>query len=182
MTTASVVFVVPENTEDGRFASYLAALVEGGRLRRVVFDECHHLVLDQKWRKGWAAAVKAIGSRYAPVQRVFLSATLPGAVLDDLRREMGLQPGFHHIRQRVVGGNVAHRVRLLPDRGDPIRELQTALEQYASTPNPRVLIYVMAYTVGKLVANRLGIPFHSAEQGGSDKDTMLSDFRKGFFD
>ena len=80
-------FVVPENMHEEFMSTYLYPLVDEGHLHRIIFDECHTLVLD-KWRPSMQVAMELL--RPLKVQKVWMSAMLPAHVLQQLCTAMSI--------------------------------------------------------------------------------------------
>ncbi|CAD0024135.1 unnamed protein product, partial [Aureobasidium pullulans] len=91
---AALVIVSVDKMHD-HFWSYARQMVEQGRLRRVVVDECHLLVTSHSWRPHLVELekLKSLG-----VPMVMLTATLPRYMEVELRRSLGARH-----RQREAG-------------------------------------------------------------------------------
>ena len=81
--------LTPEMAITTAFINYRTTLALQGLIQRVFFDECHLIVMED--HRPWAALFA--GWTDPGVQRVFMTATLPGDVYRPLAEMARLKPG-----------------------------------------------------------------------------------------
>ncbi|CAD0021224.1 unnamed protein product, partial [Aureobasidium pullulans] len=123
---AALVIVSVDKMHD-HFWSYARQMVEQGRLRRVVVDECHLLVTSHSWRPHLVELekLKSLG-----VPMVMLTATLPRYMEVELRRSLGVGIGMMSlIRACTARENITYTVRQDIGKGKLVEEAARVCEE-----------------------------------------------------
>ena len=132
---AAIVLVTPESSEDPDFHTFLNRQRWMRRLDRIVVDECHIILNQQKdFRPAMARLGRLVSAR---TQMVFLTATLPPSMESTFFQR--IQHPAHAVsiyRARTSRGNVAYRV------WRPILPRQTPRELHQWLATPEVLGYM----------------------------------------
>jgi superfamily II DNA helicase RecQ len=174
-----VVIACPEALGDNdenwsRFQSYLKDLLRRGKVRRIVLDEAHLLVLDRHWRKAYDTVADLLHSAKAHnVQRVFLSATLPRPFMDMLGRLTGLEPGYRYIYRSCNIPSIYHEVAEVSDKMLAIR----LLVECWNTDNAigcRYVIFTRGTLEAEEVARCLDLPYFHAGTAPKEKERIYN--------
>ena len=175
----SVVVGVPELSTGDAFVSWVKKMADSGTLRRVVFDECHHLVMDVEWRNSWnALAILFRGAEMSSVQKVFLTATLPLQMKTEMYQLMGVRNGdIVEVTARTVQANIRHEVVTVVSEevySEEVKRLVQSKEFVGGT-----LVYVLGRKLGKKLALELGCDFFSGDSTEGNKKKMVDNFKCG---
>lgn len=105
----SIVLVTPESTISDDFMTFLNRQRLQHRLDRILIDECHVILNEQK---GFRPAMAQLGRvTIAQTQMVYLTATLPSKDEGRLFHRIRATPGdIQLIRARTDRGNIGYRV------------------------------------------------------------------------
>lgn len=137
---ASVVLVTPERTQLAAFGDFLARLRMYERLDRIVIDECHLLLNDDRTFRRSLQKLGALGA--AETQMVLLTATLPPSDEAELFRRMDWYPqDVTLVRMPTSRANITYR--LLPGSKDPrkhLTQLESLTTPVLQQPEGKVLI------------------------------------------
>jgi superfamily II DNA or RNA helicase len=183
---AAIVLVTPESTENPDFHTFLNRQRQLRRLDRIVVDECHVILNEQKdFRPAMARLGRLVS---AQTQMVFLTATLPPTEEDRFLQR--IQHPRHEVgiyRARTSRRNVAYRVvRPLLPRGVP-REphqwlaqpevLQFLHRRICQARDGRVIVYAKIKSQVDAVSRELGCEaYHSTVL---DRTGILQQFQRG---
>lgn len=182
-THAALVFLSVEAaaSEEGR--QYLFELHHARQLRRIVIEEFHLIITASHYRRamGQLALLRSI-----PVQFVYLTATLPPSMEDELFKRHYLTQ-VHTIRASTRRGNLKYGVRrLMPRQQDIFKESASILqqlwqEQFGSTSGPhRAIIFTRTRTGADDLAALLGCRSYHADVGNvPEKAQIISSWASG---
>lgn len=109
---ADIVLVTPEAVFTASFQKFMQRMKSGQRLDRIVFDE-FHVILNQQ--KHFRRRLQQLGelNRW-DVQVVMLTATMPVSMEDESRRRMGIQDvAVSAFRDITTRKNIAYRIHRL---------------------------------------------------------------------
>jgi late competence protein required for DNA uptake (superfamily II DNA/RNA helicase) len=132
---AAIVLVTPESSEDPDFHTFLNRQRWMRRLDRIVVDECHIILNQQKdFRPAMARLGRLVSAR---TQMVFLTATLPPRMEEIFfQRIRHPAQAVSIYRARTSRGNVAYRV------WRPVLPPRTPREPHQWLVTPEVLVYM----------------------------------------
>ncbi len=154
ISTMPLVLVTPEAAVSGEFRTYLQKLIEEGILAHLIFDECHVLPMDVKWREalskmGWVGKLKA--------HRILLSGTLPKVKERDLFEGLDLnQAACQIIRRRTVSLHIQPLIHI-----KELKELRALLEEYIQQSQQQgrtILIFTMSIPEAEKLAKEFDAP------------------------
>ncbi|KAG9881236.1 hypothetical protein KCU94_g20015, partial [Aureobasidium melanogenum] len=173
---AALVVVSVDKMHD-HFWSYARQMVEQGRLRRVVVDECHLLVTSHSWRPHLVELekLKSLG-----VPMVMLTATLPRYTEVELRRSLGIGIGMMSlIRACTARENITYTVRQDISKGRLVEETARVCEEVAdelrSTRKEKAVVYCRSKRDCEEMAEKLGCGFFYA--GHVDGEETLEQWK-----
>jgi superfamily II DNA or RNA helicase len=173
-----ILFAVPENFTCTSFHTYIHHLIAYKNLRRIIFDECHTIVMHNPWREAIGAMASFVNK--IQVQKVWMSATLSPYILNQLQDIMKIDlDRCRRIRSSTNRPNIRHTVvRVLnEERINHIHTLVTAAS--ASSPAKNVLILVMQIDLGRQISTALNVPFCSSKTSKSNQEQMIAGFIQG---
>ncbi|CAD0011788.1 unnamed protein product [Aureobasidium pullulans] len=178
---AALVIVSVDKMHD-HFWSYARQMVEQGRLRRVVVDECHLLVTSHSWRPHLVELekLKSLG-----VPMVMLTATLPRYMEVELRRSLGVGIGMMSlIRACTARENITYTVRQDIGKGKLVEETARVCEEVEDelcrARKEKAVIYCRSKKDCEEMAERLGCGLFYA--GHVDGEETLEQWKaKGGF-
>jgi superfamily II DNA helicase RecQ len=178
---AALVIVSVDKMHD-HFWSYARQMVEQGRLRRVVVDECHLLVTSHSWRPHLVELekLKSLG-----VPMVMLTATLPKYMEVELRRSLGVGIGMMSlIRACTARENITYTVRQDISKGKLVEETARVCEEVEDelcrARKEKAVIYCRSKKDCEEMAERLGCGLFYA--GHVDGEETLEQWKaKGGF-
>ncbi|OSS51886.1 hypothetical protein B5807_04037 [Epicoccum nigrum] len=172
--TARIIFAMPEQLEHNTFASLVHRLRGTGRLRRIVLDKCHYVLLNDNEYRPQLLAVRQL-TRFA-VPLTLLTATLPPSLQQEAFRLLGMGSNVRVFREPTVRKNIRYEVdstysteRFTVDRmAAYVRERQS---RYG-----KILVYLaLARDVDALSA-RLGAWAYHGQISEQAKSKIQSDF------
>ena len=113
-----ILFVSPEECVPGKLVEVVNALFASGRLRRIVVDEVHLVLLSESFRAHMSGIFRLRptlkGGNSVPL--VLMSATIPPKYQNDIVASVRMnRPTMKIIRGTLRRHNVAITVELLPD-------------------------------------------------------------------
>ena len=169
--SVSVMLLTPEMAITTAFINYRINLALQGLIQRVFFDECHLIAMED--HRPWAALLA--GWTDPGIQRVFMTATLPGDVYRPLAEMARLKPGRV---QRVIAP-----VNIPTLRWEVIVQQDKNYDRTVEALVPqgqKVLIFVMAKVDGHRLQSKFGWPFFHAgleDRGQAMLDTFMQSDR-----
>lgn len=119
---ASIVLVTPESAVSDQFGTFLNRLQNIQQLDRIVIDECHMIIPNQK---NFRPKLQRLGELLRmETQMVMLSATLPPSLESRLWKQMHFQADEVKLfRTSTVQSNIAYQVHLLTSNILPEQEI-----------------------------------------------------------
>ena len=167
--------------------AFLRALLENGRLDRIVLDEAHLVLTASHYREqlGKLGYLRTLACPF-----ICLTATLPPSAEPDLRKAL------HFSRPRVLRGhsgrnNLRYSIELVhlgpngESREDAIiRQAVTVCNTRSSLwrstkPAARGLCFVRSKSIGSALAGELGCHFYHAGLEPPMKEELLKDWTRG---
>ncbi|KAI9034797.1 DEAD/DEAH box helicase [Aspergillus affinis] len=180
---ATIVLVTPESAVTDDFQTFINRLRQIRRLDRIVIDECHTVLNNQR---DFRPELRQLGQlNYARTQIVLLTATLLPQLEPTLWQQIGYLPDFVHLfRDRTSRSNVAYRIWEpdVPRRtgsawvtSEPV--VTFIRERIQQAQGGRVIIYGSVVNQVVAVAGELACEaFYSAQ---IDKSSILQRFIEG---
>jgi len=156
----SVVFVTPEQATTDSFRTYRTALSAEGRLARVIFDECHQLVTESRFRPAFVTMM--VGWGPSDVRRVFMTGTLPAEMAAELKVVANVDLNrWSEVRRSCQVSTVRWEVdTIMGDLGARALRLLGGLKE-----DDKALIYVTSVAGGTLLSERHNWPFFHGGMG-----------------
>ena len=173
MGHVNVVLITPERAAEQDFCRFWEDACRRGRVSRVFWDECHLIEMEATKRDGSIYRPyqqildycgKPLLDGVRPPQRVFMSATLPGHIMEA-------------VQTRAAASN-ANIVRTSTSRPTLRWEVQTVyvdkmqdeLVQLVQTAQPgKAIVYVMSVQDGDDLASATSWPFYHGKSGAEGR-------------
>lgn len=175
-----VVIVSPEDN-DGHLQAVISHLIEQRRLRRIVIDEVH-LLLTSDYRE---AARRAIVVRTAAIPILALSATVPPALVDELRQTIA-SSALTVLRAPSTRDNISISIINSSDNSPTPAVVKVIQERENKLGgNNRVIVYVMsraqATTMATALTDALGqtAVAYTAELSDEQQQQVVQEWQAG---
>lgn len=176
---ATIVLVTPESAVTDDFHTFINRLQQTRRLDRIVIDECHVVLHDQR---DFRPELRQLGRlNHARTQMVLLTATLPPTLEPSLLQRMEYQTDqVRVLRDRTGRPNVAYRVWRVPGglmwfTRAPV--LAFIRERIQRAGRGKVIIYANAIRQVRELAQILQCEAYYSQQ--IDKPSILQRFTQG---
>lgn len=176
---ATIVLVTPESAVTDDFHTFINRLQQTRRLDRIVIDECHVVLHDQR---DFRPELRQLGRlNHARTQMVLLTATLPPTLEPSLLQRMEYQTDqVRVLRDRTGRPNVAYRVWRVPGglmwfTRAPV--LAFIRERIQRAGRGKVIIYANAIRQVIGLAEELQCEAYYSQQ--IDKPSILQRFTQG---
>jgi superfamily II DNA helicase RecQ len=174
--TPMLLFVTPESAVTKAFMDYVSLLTYSHKLDRIVFDECHSVLLGNDEFRPKFADLKHTLQRTG-VQVLLLTATLPPTLEADLIRFLGME--YRHIsrfRVPTTRRNIAYVVKTGTRQQDSWVNLIQS-EMMSDNQKGKCIIYCRRLEDGEFLALSLSLPFYHSQCGTRRlKETMIETF------
>ena len=176
---ARIVFVTPESALSDGFATFVNRLKAIQQLDRIVIDECHIVLNDQK---NFRPQLRRLGemNRFE-TQIVMLTATLPPVMEGEFRRRMGIDhyaiPTF---RMRTTRCNIQYRIHDIhgPSRDHPQLLVAFIRRQVGQHASGKVVVYCPSVAQTQSLAEELGCDaYHHDDEDAPHMSRVLEQFR-----
>jgi hypothetical protein len=176
MGHVNVVLVTPERAAEQDFCRFWEDACVRGRVSRVFWDECHLIEMEATKKDGSMYrpyqqvldyCAKPLLDGVRPPQRVFMSATLPGHIME------AVQARAEATKANMVRTSTSRPTLQWGVRTVAVDTMQAELVKIVQAAQPgKAIIYVMSVQDGEHLASTTGWPFYHGKSGAEGRQYM----------
>ncbi|KAI9748290.1 MAG: hypothetical protein M4579_007265, partial [Chaenotheca gracillima] len=177
----SLVLASVESVDNPHFFTFLKTLQHEKKLDRIIFDEAHLIVTAANYRY---VMHHLKNLRLINTQFIFLTATLPQIIQDQLTSMMFLQNNFL-IRGSTSRDTIRYSLQYFKKSSvkDQMEEIQDLLLAYKASPaftegQDKILIFVQQINIANKLSDFLECEAYHGQLTAEEKEEALSDFVK----